>query len=584
MLKKVIPLSELSDDGYCLTVRAIDDHGRSETAVVAINSNGFAKNCRKMDKFDGFLPLVYIAAGTAPLKSASETTTSGSTTDSSDLTNFYTVLWPTADPHAGFSSKDNETDHINESLVRTTSEELEYETTMIESDESPITPASKVNDRESLKLMISQSSFEPSPGSDLGPISGTVSESVSFAEQGSGLVTASVKSLSNGSSFLTKTSLIQFSVASFLTSLDASDTAKLWSSTEAASEKGDSAVGTRTTAADGGDATGAGDFFSKNTSEGISNSDNDSGLVSLSTNRLTHDSSAETNSKQSNEKEGSDSRYHTNAAVPDGVSVTPGSENSISASSPSSSEIAESGSVGISETSTNDNGLLHKIVTGTEVDVDRNSETSGNSDDSKLSATAASPDANSAVIAQNFSKLFETSTGTAYSSHFTVEPADLSPDQWEIFGSTSPTSFIYNISVSNGMYFQIPLESLGTSLLFPENTGILTTEVDTTVEILDTAGSWADGSEYIQSGSPSLAEFTVTSSVLPTFEGTETSEEKGDKGPMLEVIRPDSGGTFLDSGKAENFAAIACHLKNSQPIWSLICDLSKTARIKRITP
>ncbi|KAM3717366.1 Teneurin-m [Dirofilaria immitis] len=49
-------------NSYCLTIRAIDDHGRSQTTVVTIGFNDFVKECYKLDNFNGLQPLTYIPA------------------------------------------------------------------------------------------------------------------------------------------------------------------------------------------------------------------------------------------------------------------------------------------------------------------------------------------------------------------------------------------------------------------------------------------------------------------------------------------------------------------------------------------
>lgn len=58
-LKKEIQPEEMTKS-YCATVKAIDEYGRSETAVVTIGLDGFVRECDKIVNFNDLQPLTYI--------------------------------------------------------------------------------------------------------------------------------------------------------------------------------------------------------------------------------------------------------------------------------------------------------------------------------------------------------------------------------------------------------------------------------------------------------------------------------------------------------------------------------------------
>ncbi|VDM09204.1 unnamed protein product, partial [Wuchereria bancrofti] len=68
ILRKEILPAEI-EKSYCTTVRAIDDHGRSETTAVTIGFDSFVRECHKIDNFNGLQPLRYIPSQFHPSKS-----------------------------------------------------------------------------------------------------------------------------------------------------------------------------------------------------------------------------------------------------------------------------------------------------------------------------------------------------------------------------------------------------------------------------------------------------------------------------------------------------------------------------------
>nr|CDP96394.1 Bm5475, isoform d [Brugia malayi] len=66
LMKEILP-AEI-ENSYCSTVRATDDHGRSETTALTIGLDGFVRECHKIDNFNGLQPLTYIPTQSHPSK------------------------------------------------------------------------------------------------------------------------------------------------------------------------------------------------------------------------------------------------------------------------------------------------------------------------------------------------------------------------------------------------------------------------------------------------------------------------------------------------------------------------------------
>ncbi|EJW74012.1 hypothetical protein WUBG_15079 [Wuchereria bancrofti] len=66
---------------------------------------------------------------------------------------------------------------------------------------------------------------------------------------------------------------------------------------------------------------------------------------------------------------------------------------------------------------------------------------------------------------------------------------------------------------------------------------------------------------------------------ITELSGQDNSEEEKPNIQSTTKI-PSSGEIFVDYEDKENISEIACRLKDTQPIWSLICDLSKTSSRK----
>lgn len=124
-------------------------------------------------------------------------------------------------------------------------------------------------------------------------------------------------------------------------------------------------------------------------------------------------------------------------------------------------------------------------------------------------------------------------------------------------------STYYNVSTANTIYFHSPNSNLEIDLPSPENN---------TKPIITDATTGNGGSDNYQSQVTSFHGSTFYSVTSPTSLITDNAERSN-----IQSVT-NAGEIFIDSVDIENISEMACRLKNTQPIWSLICDLSKTSK------
>lgn len=624
MLKKEIPPSE-AEIGYCLTVRATDVHGRSETVAVAVDFNGFGKDCRKIDEVDGLQPLAYFATASIHSTSGLKTTaSSGAQTDSLDL--HESPLSTSAD---SLSTSAGEEDTAESSGLTATLQGMGHQTGASETDGIALAPGNKEN--EYTKLIASQSvgksGSEPISGSVSSywstPVLTTASGSVSNLEASSNLGIASEVSLVTSPSLIYSTSPSFISAIGFSTSPDMINSSD---STAGAfyANKGDG-INSEAVTTTAGSSEWSEHSFTEGSLGGTPTSETDEKHASLFADKQTLGDSGEINgeggtwdgtySSENSEKdtaggeepltttvyeeeseEGKNmTQYHSTTET--GSMDTFGGGDTISAFGTSVSistagelgAASESSTSGSSETFGGDEEMSSTTIGGDGVDAGSSVQASGTFDFSRLSGQAATTDPISATELQSpaghyFTHPTETPASSLHISDNGVTPTDLPSFHHGAFWYTSPTSFTYNASTSNDTYFQIPPDYLKITSAFPENAGKSNTEASAVPVNLDTGEKWASGSGHFQLKSSTSPSPKNMGSITSTFRVT--GEENGISNirpaPEIPVILPDSGGIFVDPSNKENFVAMACRLKDSKPIWGLICDLSKTARVRRV--
>uniref|UniRef100_A0A915PNL5 EGF-like domain-containing protein n=1 Tax=Setaria digitata TaxID=48799 RepID=A0A915PNL5_9BILA len=469
-LKKEIQTTE-TESNYCITVRATDDQGRSETTVVTIGFDGFVRDCQKMDNFSGLT--------SHPSKVAIDVNDDGT----SEIPGLFLL-----------SHGANET---------RTSEDDAHEITPLTTRKHGYT-----------KLIATQSVSKSVHGFDATLNSSSTSFSSSGFSSGLG------SELSSDLSLAINTSSATVNVEGGLNVV-------LSSSTDLSNE-------------------------SSFTGEGSSTRMHIAGAVEKALNGEIHGESTEINGREitwgerhsSGTRDEETSQNRKSGAWHDGAVST-----------------STVGQIGISSEA----GM--NPLSSTIVSTDGSSEVTGHSTISLLTKDVSN------TGSEEVPELYTTHSMELPLRKGFFRLATLTPNTLtsvdQIFWYTTS---IYDVSTSNVTYFHLPSTTLEDELTSLENTEKLAV---TGVMQNDSYQSQVlrHGSEY---KGPMSTTPKITS--LSMEVATEVSNiQSGSNIPLT----PSSGGMFLESVNKENIPEIACRLKDVQPIWSLICDLSKTSKIEK---
>ncbi|VBB29508.1 unnamed protein product [Acanthocheilonema viteae] len=521
-LKKEIKPAEI-ENSYCATVQAVDEYGRSETAVVTIGFDGFIRECHKIINFNGLQPLIYIPSQFHFVKSTTEMNViNGNAKHTSELPKLYRLSYIT-------------TSLLSSTLLTTRAKTAEAETSEI--DGYRITPL-VTRKHEYTKLIATQSIFD-----------------------------------SNGIFNLTSDSSNTFQLSSTV-ALDS----------RADSESGLSVVfGTSSDAA--ADATENdlnGPFFP-----------NEFGSSSTeSVNFFTGKSYKEHTIRST--KEDMLASHQKVQGIFDRTS-----EGRITSSDSFSSRIENGRS---SDEQWYNTDQRNDIPTVTITDPYRIFNTMGQSDlssESRISTVsftlinvAATNDSSKIIKYSNKNLTTENNASNESSTEvpefYSLFPTK-APIKKNLFSATvllhttvAPnhqtvrrTESICNISATNTTYFNSPNSHVEAILPSSETNRESIITGNTTIRNNDSVN--------YQSQVTSFHKSTYYNIISPNLQVTEFSGQNNTEmwniQPATKIpVTLSSGELLVNSEDNENISKMACRLKDTQPIWGLICDLSKTLR------
>ncbi|CAG9532965.1 unnamed protein product [Cercopithifilaria johnstoni] len=519
-LKKEIQPAEVGN-GYCATVRATDEYGRSETAVVTIGFDGFVKECHKIVNFSDLRPLTYIPSQSHSSSSKPATqinVTNGDANYTSEIPKLYRLSHITTPP-------------LSSTLSSTKAKTAQTGT------------------------------------SEIG-----------------GYRMKSFVTRKHGYTKLIATQSVSDSSGRLNLTLDSSDIFQL-SSTVASDSRADLSI-----ASDTGSAVGAAEsnlngplypceFGSTDTSKNVNLSTDKSYKAYIIGN--TKDDSLLSREEIQSELEGINERRVTSSGSFSSGSANGRSSNELLYITGQRSDISNTTTIdpyGIFITM-DQSGLLP------ESGISAASFTLINvaTDDSFKTTEDSNINLNTQMSVSNKDPKEVSKSYSLFSTEIPVEK-DLFPVAITYTNITSNhqpvrhAESIYNISTTNTINFYSLNNNLETELSSSENNGEAIVTDDTAVK--------SDDSENYQSQMTSFHKSTyydLTSPIpqISEFVGPDKIEystiERSNIQPATKIpITVSSGDSFMNSEDNENILEMACRLKDTEPIWGLICDLSKT--------
>ncbi|EJD76796.1 tenascin [Loa loa] len=510
--KEMLPIE--IENSYCATVRAIDDHGRSETIAVTIGFDGFVRECHKIDNFSGLQSLTHIPLHSRSSKPVVEIgVTNDGTRYTSEIPQLYFSSYVAASSLSSTlpstTAKINEAKNDGYRVTSSVTKKHGYTKLIATQSISDSNRRSDLTLGSIIPLQLPSSVASGSrtnPESDLSIVPGTSSpanaikndsnDTFFFTELGTTNDTNKSVSFSTGRSYRTRI-------------IGSTNEGMLLPREEIHSES---------------DRTNEGGIT---WSDSFSSGSEDESTLNERKGRLWYST-------------GQQSDVSSTTKI-DPYSIFTVGQSRISLKS------------GVSTVSFINRGA------------DDSSGTTEDSDISSLTEKDVSNEGSEKF--PNFYSLFSTeaSVEKGLFSLTTLAP------RRQIIQYTESS---YNFSTANTIYFYLPSGNLEVELPSSENNR----------KSIITGVTRNDGPHTYQPQVTSLRGSTYYSLISPTLQITELSEQGNAKGSNIQPATKipvilSSDEISAGSEDKENISEMACRLKDTQPIWSLICDLSKTSSI-----